>query len=62
MHNQIGYAEQWDSEEALRDHVRSDLYRRVLAAMELSRKPPEVSFHFTSDTKGLELIEAMRAI
>ena len=58
--NQIRYAEQWDSEESLYEHVRSDLYRRLLAAMELSKQPPEVSFHFTSNVKGFELIEAVR--
>jgi hypothetical protein len=56
----IRYAEQWDSEEALNDHIRSDLYRRVLAAMEFSKQPPEIIFHFTSHTKGFELVEALR--
>jgi len=61
LHNQIRYAEQWESEEALHEHVRSDLYRRVLAAMELSKQSPEVSFHYTTETKGFEVIEALRA-
>jgi quinol monooxygenase YgiN len=60
LHNHIQYVEQWDSEEALHNHIRSDLYRRVLAAMELSKQPPEVSFHFASEKKGFELIEAVR--
>ncbi len=60
LHNHIRYAEQWESEEALCDHIRSDLYRRLLAAMELSKQPPEVTFHYCSQTKGLELIEATR--
>ena len=60
LHNHVRYAEQWDSEEALHEHIRSDLYRRVLAAMELSKRPPEISFHYTSETKGFELIENLR--
>jgi quinol monooxygenase YgiN len=60
MHNHIQYVEQWESEEALHRHIRSDLYRRVLAAMELSRLPPEVSFYFASEKKGFELIESAR--
>lgn len=60
MHNHIRYAEQWESEEALHDHIRSDLYRRVLAAMELSKQQPEVTFYYCSQSKGLELIEAAR--
>jgi hypothetical protein len=44
----------------LHEHLRSDLYRRILAAMELCRHPPEVSFHYASESKGFELIEAVR--
>ena len=61
LHNQIQYAEQWESEKALHEHIRSNLYRRVLAAMELSRRPPEVKFHYTESAKGFELIEAIRS-
>ncbi len=60
LHNHIRYAEQWESEEALHAHIRSDLYRRLLEAMELSRRPPEVIFYFCTQTKGLELVEAAR--
>jgi quinol monooxygenase YgiN len=60
-HNHIGYVEQWESEEALHNHLRSDLYRRVLAAMELSRQPPEVSFYHASEKQGFELVEAVRS-
>jgi hypothetical protein len=56
----IRYAEQWESEEALEQHLRSDLYRRVLAAMELSRQPPEVIYYYTSNERGFDLIEAAR--
>jgi len=60
LHNHLRYAEQWESEEALHQHIRSDLYRRILAAMELSQKPPEVSFFYCSQTKGLEVVEQAR--
>ncbi len=60
LHNHVRYAEQWDSEEALHEHIRSGLYQRVLAAMELSRQEPEVKFYYCSEVKGLELIEAAR--
>ena len=56
----IRYAEQWESEETLHAHLRSELYRRVLEALELSKRPPEVKFYFTSETKGFELIESVR--
>ena len=60
LHNDVRYVEQWESEPALHDHIRSDMYRRVLAAMELSKKPPEVRFYFSSENKGFELIENIR--
>jgi quinol monooxygenase YgiN len=61
LHNHVRYIEQWDSEEALQDHVRSDLYRRVLAAIELSKQNPEVKFYYTSEIKGFDLVESLRA-
>jgi len=59
-HNHIRYCEQWESEEALHNHIRSELYRRVLSAMELSKRPPEVGFYHTSQKQGFELIETVR--
>ncbi len=60
LHNHVRYAEQWESEESLHAHIRSSLYQRVLAAMELSRQEPEVRFYYCSETKGLDLIETAR--
>jgi quinol monooxygenase YgiN len=54
------YMEQWGSEPDFQRHVRSDLYRRVLAAVELSRVTPEVAFHYVSETKGIKLLETLR--
>jgi hypothetical protein len=58
--SQIVYAEHWNSEEALYDHIRSSAYRHVLAVIEFSGRAPEVSFYFVSQTKGIELIQALR--
>ena len=60
LHNHIRYAEQWESEQALHNHLRSDLYRRILNAMELSKRPPEVGFYHTTEKQGFELIETVR--
>jgi quinol monooxygenase YgiN len=60
LHNHIRYAEQWETEEALHDHIRSHLYLRLLAALELSKQLPEVTFYYTAATKGFELIENLR--
>jgi quinol monooxygenase YgiN len=58
--NSIIYVEQWQSKEELNHHIRSDLYRGILAAMELSSERPEISFHEVSETKGIELIDGLR--
>jgi len=41
-------------------HIRSDLYLRVLNAIELADELPEICFHEGSETTGIELIEAIR--
>lgn len=53
--------EQWETEEDLSRHIRSELYARLLAAAELSRIKPDFKFHYISDTRGMDLIEAARA-
>jgi quinol monooxygenase YgiN len=60
LQHHILYGEQWTSEEELCIHIRSDLYRRILASLELSSQRPEVSFHYTTKSKGIELIEEVR--
>ncbi len=52
--------EHWTSQEALETHLRSEIYRRVLGAIELSGAPPEVTFDTVSETRGMELIERSR--
>ena len=54
--------ERWDTESALQDHIRSDAYRRILSAIELSGSPPEVRFDYVSATEGMELIERLRSL
>jgi quinol monooxygenase YgiN len=56
----IVFVERWASEEALEVHLRSDLYLRVLAAIELSGEPPDIRFEHVSATEGIEVIERSR--
>jgi len=56
----ILYVEEWESESEFRDHVRSELYRRILAAIDLSQSAPEVCFYNVSTVQGLELVQEMR--
>jgi quinol monooxygenase YgiN len=52
--------ERWESQAALEAHLRSESYRRILGAIELSSGPPEVRFDTVSATEGMDLIERSR--
>jgi len=56
----ICYMERWRTREALDRHLRSNLYCRVLEAMELSRKPPIVEFYEMKGIGGLDVIKDVR--
>ena len=57
---EILYLEHWQSWEAFMRHIRSDIYSRMLEAMELSRQEPEVSFFEVSAIRGMDLLMAVR--
>jgi quinol monooxygenase YgiN len=52
--------ERWESQAALEAHLRSETYRRILGAIELSGGPPEVCFDYVSASEGMDLIERSR--
>jgi len=52
--------EQWASKPALETHLRSEAYRRILGAIELSGGAPDIRFDFVSSSEGMELIERSR--
>ena len=52
--------ERWRTSAALQEHILSDLYLRVLAACELSSRPPEFCFHHVSRTQGMDLVHTLR--
>ena len=52
--------ERWESQVTLEAHLRSETYRRILGAIELSGGPPEVCFDYVSSSEGMELIERSR--
>ena len=56
----ILYLDRWLSTEELSLHLKSDLFPRILVAMELASGPPEISFHTVSITAGLPWIEILR--
>ncbi len=56
----ILYIEKWEAKEDMYRHIQSNLYLRILTAIEFSSEPPEVCFCDDSGTSGIELIEAIR--
>ncbi len=56
------FVERWDSREALKQHVRSDDFRKILAVMEMANEKPDLSFVTVSKEEGLELVKKIRGI
>jgi quinol monooxygenase YgiN len=54
------YVEQWESQEDLGRHIQSSLYNRIFSAMELASEAPEILFHEVLNTRGMDLVEALR--
>ncbi len=52
--------EKWESEEAMEKHIRSDEFRKIIAAMETVIEPPEIRFNKVTSTEGIELVERVR--
>ena len=44
--------ERWTCREELDAHLRSDIFKRVIAAIELSAGPPDIRFEHVSATEG----------
>ena len=58
----VCYLEKWRTYDALQQHLRSALFDRVLAAMELSHQPPDVMFYDATEAGSLGLVEQARSL
>jgi quinol monooxygenase YgiN len=56
----IVLTEEWDTQDDLDRHLRSEGYRRVLAAIELSQEAPAIRFDTVETSGGFEVVEAAR--
>jgi len=54
------YEAQWNSEDDLVRHLRSDHYKRLLVLMDLGEEPPLIEFHTVLETMGLDFIQSVR--
>jgi quinol monooxygenase YgiN len=48
--------EEWDTPEALERHMRTAVFRRLLAVLELSASPPEVTYVDGGRRRGIEWV------
>jgi len=49
--------EEWETQQDLESHIRTDNQRRLLSLMDLLSKQPEFRFNTVSHTAGMDLIE-----
>ena len=56
----LHYEEQWASEHAMRERVRSDAFTRLLEVMEAAAQPPDVEFDFVTEQRNLDYVESVR--
>ena len=56
----ITLVEEWESQAELDLHLRSEDYRSVLAAIELSQEPPVIHFDTVIGRAGLEIVASAR--
>lgn len=54
--NCLNYSEIWQNKDALELHIRSKLYRNMLAAIDMSREHPDINFSLALANNGMGFI------
>jgi quinol monooxygenase YgiN len=54
--------QEWDSLDHLKRHFRSEVFRWLLAAMDLSVSPPDLRFLSVDRSWGIELVEESKRL
>lgn len=52
----LTYLVEWDTEEEIESHLRSERFRRLLPYMEMSIEPPQVDFSAIDQVRGIEFM------
>lgn len=58
----VCYAEDWETEEALRRQVRSDRFRMLATLVESATEPPRIAFVLPDGTHGMEYALKVREV
>ncbi len=51
---------EWESQQALEEVIHMEDFSKILVAIELASRTPEISFNTVSDRVGFDLIEKLR--
>ncbi len=54
--NELCLLEEWDTQENLKSHLKSERFRVLRGAMNLLKEPYEMTFHTVSKSAGMEEI------
>jgi quinol monooxygenase YgiN len=57
----VRYTEEWQTEEDLRERVRSDSFDQLVTLIEDATQPPRIEFTLAHETRGLDFVEEIRA-
>lgn len=55
----VTYLVQWDTQEEVEEHLRSERFRRLLPYIEMSVAPPEIDFSTIDQIRGIEFLVAV---
>lgn len=58
----ITVEERWASDEDLTQHLRSEVYHKILLVIEMSEEPPEIIFDIISKSAGIEKVVEAKAL
>jgi quinol monooxygenase YgiN len=56
----IHYVEEWTTDEALREQMRSDRFQWLIGLMEAAAEPPQFHVQVVCESRGLEYLETAR--
>ncbi len=54
--NEVTLRVEWSRQEAFERHVRSELFRRILQAVELAAEPPDLEIQTIAGVRGMGLL------
>jgi quinol monooxygenase YgiN len=55
----LTYLVQWDTQEEIEEHLRSERFRRLLPYIEMSLEPPQIGFSTIDEVRGIEFLIAV---